>query len=113
LEVYNHYFLLKEDTEAINELGIWPVLGGKKQQDLAAQVSTKAKSALTRQLNKERRLLPFSQPQTVKSGRKKAGTTGPSKEKETDGDDEAAEEQEADDLETADSDVEEQNMMEY
>lgn len=54
---YNYYFLVKDDTEAINELGAWP---NKQSKDLASMVSTKAKSALTRQLNKEKRFLPFT-----------------------------------------------------
>ncbi|KAL3078183.1 hypothetical protein niasHS_012070 [Heterodera schachtii] len=72
LEVFNNYFLLREDTEAISELGVWP-LAGKARKDLAAMVSTKAKSALTRQLNKEKRVLPFSQGVMVKTGARRKG----------------------------------------
>jgi hypothetical protein len=42
---------------------------------LASSVSTKAKSALTRQLNKEKRFLPFAQPIDVKTGRRKGTDT--------------------------------------
>ena len=63
---------MKDDTEAINELGAWP---NKQNKDLASLVSTKAKSALTRQLNKEKRFLPFAQPIDVKTGRRKGAET--------------------------------------
>ena len=38
-------------------------------------VSTRAKSALTRQLNKGKRFLPFAQPIDVKTGRRKGTET--------------------------------------
>uniref|UniRef100_A0A914HD78 AAA+ ATPase domain-containing protein n=1 Tax=Globodera rostochiensis TaxID=31243 RepID=A0A914HD78_GLORO len=77
LDVFNNYCLLREDTEAISELGVWPLMG-KTRKDLATMVSTKAKSALTRQLNKEKRVLPFSQGAMVKSGttRRRGGGQG-------------------------------------
>lgn len=49
-------------------------MSGKKMKDLAAMVSTKAKSALTRQLNKEKRLLPFTQGAPTKVGARRKGT---------------------------------------
>nr|CAD2173515.1 unnamed protein product [Meloidogyne enterolobii] len=69
---YNYYYLVKDDSEAINELGAWP---NKQNKDLASLVSTKAKSALTRQLNKEKRFLPFAQPVDIKTGRRKGAET--------------------------------------
>ncbi|CAK5046339.1 unnamed protein product [Meloidogyne enterolobii] len=69
---YNYYYLVKDDSEAINELGAWP---NKQNKDLASLVSTKAKSALTRQLNKEKRFLPFAQPIDIKTGRRKGAET--------------------------------------
>lgn len=68
VEVYKAYDIVKDDVEAINELGIWP----SSKKDISFCVSTKAKSALTRALNKERRLLPFTQAALVK-GRKRGG----------------------------------------
>jgi hypothetical protein len=55
VELYINYALTKDDTEAINELGVWP-----GSEDISKKVSTKAKSALTRALNKEHRLLPYA-----------------------------------------------------
>lgn len=66
VDVYVDYALTRDDTEAINELGVWP--GAK---DIAQNVSTKAKSALTRALNKEHRLLPYAVVDMAK-GKKKA-----------------------------------------
>uniref|UniRef100_A0AC34Q8H6 DNA replication factor RFC1 C-terminal domain-containing protein n=1 Tax=Panagrolaimus sp. JU765 TaxID=591449 RepID=A0AC34Q8H6_9BILA len=66
IEVYKHYDLMREDTEAMEELGLWPGM-----KDIREKVSTKAKSALTRNLNKEVRLLPYSLTAATK-GKKKA-----------------------------------------
>uniref|UniRef100_A0AC34FHK5 Replication factor C subunit 1 n=1 Tax=Panagrolaimus sp. ES5 TaxID=591445 RepID=A0AC34FHK5_9BILA len=66
IELYKHYDLTRDDTEAINELAVWP-----GARDIAQNVNTKTKSALTRNLNKESRLLPYSVG-TVQKGRKKA-----------------------------------------
>lgn len=68
LQVYDSYNLVRDDTEAINELGVWP-----NKKDIAQSVATKAKSALTRALNKEKRLLPYAQANTVVKGRRKGG----------------------------------------
>jgi replication factor C subunit 1 len=66
IELYKYYDLTRDDTEAINELAVWP-----GARDIAQNVNTKTKSALTRNLNKESRLLPYSVG-TVQKGRKKA-----------------------------------------
>ncbi|KAF7634869.1 AAA domain-containing protein [Meloidogyne graminicola] len=71
ISLYKYYYLVKDDSEAINELSAWP--HNKQNKDLASMVSTKAKSALTRQLNKEKRFLPFAQLTDIKTGRKKGG----------------------------------------
>ncbi|TKR89489.1 hypothetical protein L596_013586 [Steinernema carpocapsae] len=62
IDFYNHYTLTKEDAESINELATWP---GQK----AAKIETKVKSALTRALNKEHRLLPYAQEGVVEGRR--------------------------------------------
>lgn len=66
VEIYNTYKLIRDDTEAINELGAWP-----NRKDIAQSIASKAKSALTRALNKEHRMLPYAQPNAVVKGRKK------------------------------------------
>ncbi|KAK0412766.1 hypothetical protein QR680_006398 [Steinernema hermaphroditum] len=67
LDVYNYYALTKEDAESLGELAAWPQINSGK-------IQTKVKSALTRALNKEHRLLPYAQ-EDVTKGRKKASTT--------------------------------------
>ncbi|TKR82315.1 hypothetical protein L596_016056 [Steinernema carpocapsae] len=62
INFYNHYALTKEDAESINELATWP-------DQKAAKIETKVKSALTRALNKEHRLLPFAQEGVVEGRR--------------------------------------------
>uniref|UniRef100_A0A915E704 DNA replication factor RFC1 C-terminal domain-containing protein n=1 Tax=Ditylenchus dipsaci TaxID=166011 RepID=A0A915E704_9BILA len=75
LEVYKSYNLVREDTEAINELGVWP-----NRKDIVQLVPTKSKSALTRALNKEPRSLPFAQKSSaVVKGRKKEAKVGDDK----------------------------------
>lgn len=66
IEVYKAYDIIREDTEAINELSIWPLHKGQK--DMTQLVDTKVKSALTRALNKEHRLLPFSKETAITKG---------------------------------------------
>jgi hypothetical protein len=107
--------------EAINELGVWPAIGGKRGGgDLASMVSTKAKSALTRQLNKEKRLLPFAQPGQVKISRKGEKTAAMKKNnkiggKEDDEEDGKEEETGSDEDMEMDDDEQEEMMlkMEY
>ncbi|TKR89492.1 hypothetical protein L596_013588 [Steinernema carpocapsae] len=65
IDFYNHYALTKEDAESINELATWP-------DQKAAKIETKVKSALTRALNKEHRLLPYAQEEVAKGRRGKA-----------------------------------------
>ena len=55
IDVYNYYNLVKDDADGIYELGVWPGM-----KDPRENISTKAKSAFTRNLNKEARLLPYS-----------------------------------------------------
>ena len=66
VDIFKHYDLTRDDTEAINELGVWP-----DARDIAQNVNSKTKAALTRTLNKENRKLPYSVITEVK-GRKKA-----------------------------------------
>ncbi|KAI1722830.1 ATPase family associated with various cellular activities (AAA) domain-containing protein [Ditylenchus destructor] len=83
LQVYDSYNLVRDDTEAINELGVWP-----NKKDIAQSVATKAKSALTRALNKEKRLLPYAQANTVVKGRRKGGAAAAADAGEEDGEEE-------------------------
>lgn len=51
----NDYDLVREDSEAVSELAVWP---GKI--DPASKILPKVKAALTRALNKEHRMLPYA-----------------------------------------------------
>ncbi|CAD5207801.1 unnamed protein product [Bursaphelenchus okinawaensis] len=48
LATYHAYDLIKDDMDAINELGLWD-----PQNDIAKKIESKTKAALTRALNKE------------------------------------------------------------
>ncbi|VDL79456.1 unnamed protein product [Nippostrongylus brasiliensis] len=61
----NDYDLIREDTEAVSELAVWP---GKI--DPASKILPKVKAALTRALNKEHRTLPYATDDIGKSRRK-------------------------------------------
>jgi len=85
VKLYLHYNLLRDDADAINELGVWPTAAGISKKDLASLVPAKTKSALTRALNKEQRRLPYEQSLTLtKGGRKKATTNDSNEEDEKD-----------------------------
>lgn len=73
IEVYKAYDIVREDTEAINELSVWPICKGQK--DITQLVETKVKSALTRVLNKEHRLLPFSKELDITKKRRGAASS--------------------------------------
>ncbi|CAJ0590128.1 unnamed protein product [Cylicocyclus nassatus] len=62
----NDYDLMREDSEAVGELAVWP---GKI--DPASKILPKVKAALTRALNKEHRMLPYAT-EDMSKGRKKA-----------------------------------------
>ncbi|KHN83844.1 Replication factor C subunit 1 [Toxocara canis] len=66
IATYNEYSLMRDDSEAIAELAVWPGM-----EDLGSKIQTKVKSALTRALNKEHRLLPYAVDDVVK-GRRRA-----------------------------------------
>ncbi|PIO70533.1 replication factor RFC1 domain protein [Teladorsagia circumcincta] len=61
----NDYDLIREDTEAVSELAVWP---GKI--DPASKILPKVKAALTRALNKEYRTLPYATDDIGKTRRK-------------------------------------------
>lgn len=67
VEIMKEYDLIKDDTEALSELVVWP---GKI--DPGSKILSKVKAALTRALNKEHRMLPYSL-DDVSKGRKKSG----------------------------------------
>ncbi|CAD5210611.1 unnamed protein product [Bursaphelenchus xylophilus] len=48
VETYHAYDLVKDDMEAINEIGLWD-----PNKDIAKKIETKTKAALTRALNKD------------------------------------------------------------
>uniref|UniRef100_A0A158PA02 AAA domain-containing protein n=1 Tax=Angiostrongylus cantonensis TaxID=6313 RepID=A0A158PA02_ANGCA len=62
----NDYYLVREDSEAVSELAVWP---GKV--DPSSKVLPKVKAALTRALNKEHRILPYATGDVAK-GRRRA-----------------------------------------
>ncbi|KAJ1360411.1 hypothetical protein KIN20_019372 [Parelaphostrongylus tenuis] len=62
----NDYYLVREDSEAISELAVWP---GKV--DPSSKILPKVKAALTRALNKEHRILPYATGDVAK-GRRRA-----------------------------------------
>ncbi|VDN17813.1 unnamed protein product [Gongylonema pulchrum] len=66
IELYKKYNLIKNDTESIAELAVWPGI-----IDSGAAIPTKVKAALTRTLNKEHIILPYAT-DTVSKGRKRA-----------------------------------------
>ncbi|KHJ98576.1 replication factor RFC1 domain protein [Oesophagostomum dentatum] len=61
----NDYDLMREDSEAVSELAVWP---GKI--DPASKILPKVKAALTRALNKEHRMLPYAT-EDMSKGRKR------------------------------------------
>ncbi|EYB95118.1 hypothetical protein Y032_0163g3461 [Ancylostoma ceylanicum] len=61
------YDLVREDSEAVSELAVWP---GKV--DPASKILPKVKAALTRALNKEHRMLPYATEEMSK-GRRRGG----------------------------------------
>ncbi|CAI5451141.1 unnamed protein product [Caenorhabditis angaria] len=61
------YDLIRDDSEALSEIVVWP---GKI--DPASKILTKVKSALTRTLNKSSRMLPYSLDDVAK-GKKRTG----------------------------------------
>ncbi|KAK6756934.1 hypothetical protein RB195_015013 [Necator americanus] len=63
----NDYDLIREDSEAVSELAVWP---GKV--DPASKILPKVKAALTRALNKEHRMLPYATDEMSKSRRRTA-----------------------------------------
>ncbi|KAH7723132.1 CBN-RFC-1 protein [Aphelenchoides avenae] len=68
--LYNEYDLSRDDTEAIDELGVWP-----QCPDIAKSINSKTKAAVTRTLNKESRMLRYALEEPIK-GRLKAETAG-------------------------------------
>ncbi|VDM65024.1 unnamed protein product [Strongylus vulgaris] len=63
----NDYDLMREDSEAVAELAVWP---GKI--DPASKILPKVKAALTRALNKEHRMLPYATDDMSKGRRRGA-----------------------------------------
>ncbi|KIH46742.1 replication factor RFC1 domain protein [Ancylostoma duodenale] len=61
------YDLVREDSEAVSELAVWP---GKV--DPASKILPKVKAALTRALNKEHRMLPYATEEMSKGRRRGA-----------------------------------------
>ncbi|CAI4231296.1 unnamed protein product [Auanema sp. JU1783] len=71
IDVMTEYDLIKDDSEAIAELAVWP-----GRTDPAAKIQSKVKSALTRALNKSSRMLPYATEDITKGKKKKvAGST--------------------------------------
>ncbi|KAH7684562.1 CBN-RFC-1 protein, partial [Aphelenchoides avenae] len=68
--LYKEYDLLRDDMEAIDELGVWPQF-----PDIAKSINRKTKAAVKRTLNKESRMLPYALEEPIKS-RRKAETAG-------------------------------------
>ncbi|CAB3396451.1 unnamed protein product [Caenorhabditis bovis] len=71
IETMKEYDLIKDDSEALTEIVVWP---GKI--DPASRILTKVKAGLTRTLNKETRMLPYSIDDISKGKRKGVNSIG-------------------------------------
>jgi len=96
LSYFLYYNLQKDDIEAINELGAWP----GKEKDIAQQVKTTAKTALTRALNKESRKVASGEVNTIigTAGRAAKGKGKSTEVVEVDGEAQSNEEEETEDV---------------
>lgn len=80
LDVYHAYDLVKDDLEAINELGMW-----NEKDDMWKQIKSTVKASLTRALGKDNHKKHYSTADDIKiqarSGTAKRGAAKAAKEK--------------------------------